>query len=87
MKQLLITIAAVLLVGCGNPEADKALFKAIRNGKIEMVKEAIYGTTSWTTLNEGGLNDVIGKGTGHRPEKGFENNFTSEHFWFTLRPG
>ena len=42
MKHILLTtIASLLLVGCGNPEADKALFKAIMNGKIEMVKEAI----------------------------------------------
>ena len=51
MKQLLTTIAAVLLVGCGNPEADKALFKAIRNGKIEMVKEAIANGANVNTFN------------------------------------
>ena len=52
MKHLLITtIAAVLLVGCGNPEADKALFKAIRNGKIEMVKEAIANGANVNTFN------------------------------------
>lgn len=68
------------------PEKSAALLREV--GKwLDVNGEAIYGTTSWTTLNEGGLNDVIGKGTGHRPEKGFENNFTSEHFWFTLRPG
>jgi ankyrin repeat protein len=53
MKHLLLTttIAAVLLVGCGNPEADKALFKAIRNGKIEMVKEAIANGANVNTFN------------------------------------
>ena len=52
MKNILITaFAAVLLVGCGNPEADKALFKAIRNGKIEMVKEAIANGANVNTFN------------------------------------
>ena len=51
MKQILITIAVVVLVGCGNPEADKALFKAIRNGQIEMVKEAIANGANVNTFN------------------------------------
>ncbi len=40
MKHILITtIAAVVLVGCGNPEADRALFDAVkRRGNIEAVK-------------------------------------------------
>ena len=39
MKQLLLTtIAAVLGVGCGNPEADLALFAAAA-GNIEAVKQ------------------------------------------------
>ena len=51
MKQLLITIAALVLVGCGNPEADKAMFKGIRNGQIEMVKEAIANGANVNTFN------------------------------------
>ena len=40
MKHLLITtIAAVVLVGCGNPEADRALRKAANEGNIEAVKQ------------------------------------------------
>jgi len=40
MKHLLLTtIAAVMLVGCGNP--DGALLKAIQEGKIKAVKQAI----------------------------------------------
>ena len=35
MKQLLITIAAVVLVGCGNPEADQALLNATIKGNIK----------------------------------------------------
>ena len=40
MKHLLLTtIAAVLLVGCGNP--DGALLKATQEGNIKAVKQAI----------------------------------------------
>jgi ankyrin repeat protein len=43
MKHLLLTtIAAVLLVGCGepsNPAADRALLKAAELGNIEAVKQ------------------------------------------------
>ena len=42
MKHLLITtIAAVVLVGCGNPEADRALFQAVKDINIEAAKQAI----------------------------------------------
>ena len=42
MKHLLLTtIAAVVLVGCGNPEADRALLDAAVSGDIEAAKKAI----------------------------------------------
>ena len=42
MKNLLLTtIVAVVLVGCGNPEADRALRVAVIDGNIEAVKKAI----------------------------------------------
>ena len=41
MKYLIITIAAVLLVGCGNPKEDGALFQAIKDINIEATKQAI----------------------------------------------
>ena len=41
MKQLLITIAALVLVGCGNSEANQALLDAAEFGNIEAAKEAI----------------------------------------------
>ena len=41
MKQLLITIAAVVLVGCGPSEAELSLIKAARKGNIEAVKKQI----------------------------------------------
>ena len=40
MKYLIITIAAVLLVGCGNP-ADGALFQSVKDINIEATKQAI----------------------------------------------
>ena len=41
MKQLLITIAAVVLVGCGNREASYDLMMATGVGQIDNVKQAI----------------------------------------------
>ena len=40
MKHLLLTaIAAVMLVGCGNPEANRALLDAAEKGNIKAVKQ------------------------------------------------
>ena len=42
MKHILITtIAAVVLVGCGPSEADRALFKAVERGNIKAVKQQL----------------------------------------------
>ena len=41
MKQLLITIAAVVLVGCGPSESELSLIEAARKGNIEAVKKHI----------------------------------------------
>ena len=59
MKHLLITtIAALLLVGCGeanNPEADRALFDAVkRRGNIEAVKQAIADGADVNTMGDEG---------------------------------
>ena len=46
MKHLLLTtIATVLLVGCGNPEADRALLEAAIDGNIEAVKQHLAAGT------------------------------------------
>ena len=46
MKHLLLTtIAAVLVVGCGNPEADRALLEAARDGNLEAVKQHLAAGT------------------------------------------
>ncbi len=41
MKYLITTIAAVVLAGCGNPEAYRELFDAVSDGNIENVKKHI----------------------------------------------
>ena len=59
MKLLLTTIAAVLLVGCGESqksrqwsEADRALFAAADAGNIEAVKQAIAAGADVNTKDE-----------------------------------
>ena len=39
MKHLLLTTIAAVMVGCGNPEADRALLDAAKKGNIETVKQ------------------------------------------------
>jgi ankyrin repeat protein len=52
MKQLLITIAAVLLVGCGNPEADRALVQAARYGDVEAIKKHLAAGANVNAIGE-----------------------------------
>ena len=55
MKQLLLTtIAAVVLVGCGNPEADRALLDAAWDGNIEAVKQHLAAGTDVNAKNQYG---------------------------------
>ena len=67
MKQLITaTIAAVLLVGCGesqkqvpsvkksNPEADRALLKAALDGNIEAVRQHLAAGEDVNAKNENG---------------------------------
>ena len=59
MKQILITIAALVLVGCGPSEADRALLKATQEGNIKAVKQHLAAgtdvnaktTDGWTPLH------------------------------------
>ena len=54
MKQLLITIAALVLVGCGkpsNPQADKALFNAVEKGDLRAAKNAIINGANLNAKN------------------------------------
>ena len=56
MKHLLFTtIAAVVLVGCGNPEADRALLDAAEKGNIKAVKQHLAGGADVDAKDEGGL--------------------------------
>jgi ankyrin repeat protein len=55
MKQLLLTtIAAVVLVGCGNPEADRALLDAAEKENIEAVKQHLDAGADVNAKDEGG---------------------------------
>ena len=66
MKHLLLTtIAAVLLVGCGNPEADRALFDAADKGNIEAVKQHLAAgadVNAKTTFGRTPLHWAAGEG-------------------------
>ena len=52
MKQLLITIAAVVLVGCGPPKApDISIHEAAEDGNIEAVKQHLAAGTDVNAEN------------------------------------
>ncbi len=52
MKQLLITIAAVVLVGCGPSVPDISIYDAVSNGNIEAVKQHLAAGTDVNAKNE-----------------------------------
>ena len=54
MKQLLITIAALVLVGCGPSNPDKSIEKAAFNGNIEAVKQHLAAGTDVNAKDEDG---------------------------------
>ena len=55
MKHLLLTtIAAVVLVGCGESEAERALRKAAKEGNIEAVKKHLAAGADVNAKNEDG---------------------------------
>ena len=55
MKHLLLTtIAAVVLVGCGNPEADRALLDAANDGNIKAVKQHLAAGADVNAKDGGG---------------------------------
>ena len=55
MKHLLLTtIAAVVLVGCGPSEADRALLKAARYGNIKAVKQHLAAGTDVNARHKSG---------------------------------
>ena len=44
----------MVLVGCGNPEADRALIKAAKEGNIEAVKQHLAAGTDVNAKNKYG---------------------------------
>ena len=52
-SQLIVIVAAVLLVGCGNP--DGALFQAVKDINIEAAKQAIADGADVNAKGERGL--------------------------------
>ena len=55
MKHVLITIAALVLVGCGNPEADRALLRAVSDESINTMKAAIANGADINVKDKGGV--------------------------------
>ena len=66
MKQLLITIAAVVLVRCGPSVPDMGILKAAREGNIEVVKQHLAAGTDvdekGSTLGGTALHQAASKG-------------------------
>ena len=56
MKHLLLTtIAALLVVGCGNPEEDRALLKAVHLENTDAVKQLLASGADVNAKNADGL--------------------------------
>jgi ankyrin repeat protein len=76
MKQLLITIAAVVLVGCGDstlkesdllPLSRSPLLDAVTEGNIEAAKQAIDDGEDVNVTTDGGMNFLhYAAGAGHK---------------------
>ena len=67
MKQLLITIAAVVLVGCGASEAEFALLKAIQEGNIKAVKQHLATGADVNAKNRDGVTPLhVAAAKGHK---------------------
>ena len=68
MKHILLTtIAAVVLVGCGNPEADRALLDAAEKENIEAVKQHLATGTDVNAKGKIGITPLHAAATvGHK---------------------
>ena len=55
MKHLLLTTIAAVMVGCGNPEADRALLDAAKKGNIETVKQHLADGVDVNARDDFGL--------------------------------
>lgn len=47
--------------------------------------EAIYGTHRWQIVREGPMEEFNIKGTADRAERGFQQKFSTQDFWFTSK--
>ena len=54
MKHLLITIAAVVLVGCCTPAPGISIHDAVKEGKIDVVKQRLEAGTDVNAKINGG---------------------------------
>ena len=68
MKQILLTtIAAVLLVGCGESTPDISIWKAALNGDEETVKQHLAAGTNVNGMGDWGTTPLhLAAGKGHR---------------------
>ena len=68
MKHLLLTtIAAVVLVGCGESQPDISIYKAAKTGNIEAVKQHLAAGTDVDAKDEGGNTPLyLATGEGHK---------------------
>ena len=67
MKQLLITIAALVLVGCGPSEAERALLIAVTVGNIEEVKQHLAAGTNVNAKDGAGMTSLhVAAQTGYK---------------------
>jgi ankyrin repeat protein len=95
MKHILLTtIAAVVLVGCGPSEADRALFKAVERGNIKAVKQQLAAGADVNAKHakrEDGITQLhFAVGKGHKEivelliAKGADVNAKSDGDWTPL---
>jgi len=59
MKQLLITIAAVLVVGCGPQPPDISILEAARKGNIKAVKQHLAAGTDVDAKSDNGSTPLL----------------------------
>ena len=59
MKQILITIAALVLVGCGPRTPDISIHEAAENGDIEAIKKHIDAGTDVNKKNNDGATPLF----------------------------
>ena len=59
MKKLLITIVAVVLVGCGPSAPDISIYEAARDGNIEAVKQQLAAGTDVNAKDDSNITPLL----------------------------